>query len=110
MILPNDPSGLPEGWEKDPKHKNPNGEKWIYPKTGDTLEWHPRQEGKPGWRGRDHWHHNGGKEHLPPGTEIPDPEEESTDDSAFECNIHPKPLPWYYFLLLPLGAVGLATP
>ncbi|NMG72010.1 hypothetical protein [Parazoarcus communis] len=27
----------------------------------------------PGWRGKDHWHHNGGDDHLPPGTEVPDP-------------------------------------
>jgi hypothetical protein len=27
----------------------------------------------PGWRGKDHWHHNGGEEHLPPGSEVPDP-------------------------------------
>jgi hypothetical protein len=99
MKLPNNPSGLPDSWVKDPRHKDPNGERWINPDTGDILDWHPGQEGKPGWRGKDHWHYRpggkGGKEHLPPGTEIPDPENGSS------CNISPlniKPLPWYYYL------------
>jgi len=104
MTLPDDPSGLPNGWVKDPSHKNPNGEKWIYPKTGDQLEWHPGQPGKPGWRGKDHWHHNKGKEHLPPGTEIPDPQECQVDESSYKPDTHIKPLPWYYYIpvFLPL--------
>ena len=101
LILPNDPSGLPDGWQRDPTHKSPNGEKWVYPPTGDELEWHPGQKDKPGWRGKDHWHHNKGKDHLPPGTEVPDPVEScNTGDSpTWQPNIHPKPLPWWYYLL-----------
>ncbi|MEM7173269.1 MAG: RHS repeat-associated core domain-containing protein, partial [Pseudomonadota bacterium] len=69
--LPSSPDGLGNGWTKDTGHRNPNGEKWNHD-SGASLEWHPGQEGKPGWRGKDHWHLNGGKEHLPPGTDIPD--------------------------------------
>ena len=72
--LPGDPGGLPKGWQPDPGHRDPNGERWSHP-TGGTLDWHKGRPGLPGWRGKDHWHHNGGKEHLPPGTELPDPEE-----------------------------------
>ena len=108
LILPKDPAGLPDGWIKDPNHRNPNGEKWIYPKTGDELEWHKGQPGKPGWRGKDHWHHNRGKNHLPPGAEIPDPEPNDSDNS-YSCNmpnIKPKPLPWYFVLPLLVPVVG----
>ena len=96
MTLPDSPTKLPDGWEKDTTHRNPNGEKWVHPRSGDQLEWHPGQKGKPGWRGKDHWHHNRGKDHLPPGSEIPDPIEKST------CSVNlpkPKRLPWYYYLL-----------
>jgi RHS repeat-associated protein len=68
--LPNDPSGLGDGWSKDHGHRNPNGEKWDHD-SGRSVEWHPGQPGKPGWRGKDHWHVDGGKEHLPPGTDVP---------------------------------------
>jgi uncharacterized protein RhaS with RHS repeats len=106
LILPDDPSGLPDGWEKDPTHKNPNGEKWVYPKTGDQLEWHPGQKGKPGWKGKDHWHHNKGKEHLPPGTEVPDPVECSNSDFPSLQPNFPKmePKPWWILIptLLPM--------
>ncbi len=72
MKLPGDPSGLPSDWQRDPSHRDPNGEKWVHP-GGDTLDWHKGRPGMPGWRGKDHWHHNGGDDHLPPGTEVPDP-------------------------------------
>ena len=70
--LPNDPSGLPSDWQRDPGHRDPNGERWRHP-SGDVLDWHQGRPGMPGWRGKDHWHHNDGNEHLPPGTEVPDP-------------------------------------
>jgi RHS repeat-associated protein len=73
MKLPGDPSGLPPGWTPDPSHKDPNGERWRSPGGEDYVDWHPGRPGLPGWRGKDHWHHNGGKEHLPPGDEVPDP-------------------------------------
>ena len=107
LILPENPSGLPDGWIKDPTHKNPNGEKWIYPKTGDELEWHPKQKGKPGWRGKDHWYHNRGKKHLPPGTEVPDPQESCNIDNtpSWQSSL-PKiePKPWWILtpILIPL--------
>lgn len=70
--LPNDPSGLPGDWQRDPGHRDPNGERWRHP-SGDVLDWHKGRSGMPGWRGKDHWHHNGGDDHLPPGTEVSDP-------------------------------------
>ncbi len=72
MKLPDGPSGLPPDWQRDSSHRDPNGEKWVHP-GGDTLDWHKGRPGMPGWRGKDHWHHNGGDDHLPPGTEVPDP-------------------------------------
>ena len=72
MKLPNDPSGLGGDWRPDPRHRDPNGSRWRHP-GGDYLDWHPRRPGAPGWRGRDHWHHNGGDDHLSPGAEVPDP-------------------------------------
>jgi len=75
IILPNDPTGLGPEWTRDPTHLNPNGEKWVNPE-GDVLEWHRGQPGKPGNRGKDHWHWRpGGKKerpdrHLNPGDTI----------------------------------------
>jgi RHS repeat-associated protein len=72
FILPPDPTGLPPGWVIDPTHKYPHGTRYRGP-GGDYLDWHPAKPGKPTstWEGTDHWHHNGGKRHLPPGTPIP---------------------------------------
>ncbi len=72
MKLPSDPSGLPPGWTPDPSHKDPNGERWRHP-SGDYVDFHKGRKDAPGWRGRDHWHHNGGKDHHSPGDEVPDP-------------------------------------
>ena len=76
MTLPNNPSGLGPEWTPDPTHKNPNGQRFRGP-GGKCLDWHPGTPGKPGWKGKDHWHSpdapKGPKDHLPPGTEIPDP-------------------------------------
>src|SRR5690606_8508103 len=66
LVLPDDPSGLPDEWVPDPSHRYPNGQRFRHP-NGDYLDWHPGRPGKPGWGGRDHWHHNGGKPHLKPG-------------------------------------------
>jgi RHS repeat-associated protein len=71
LKLPNDPSGLPPGWTLDPSHRDPGGQRFRDP-NGDMLDWHPGRPGLPGWRGKDHWHHNGGEDHLPPGSEVPD--------------------------------------
>jgi RHS repeat-associated protein len=68
--LPADPSGLGPQWTRDPTHRDPNGERWRNP-DGDYLDFHRGRPGKPGWRGRDHWHHNGCPEHLEPGDEVP---------------------------------------
>jgi len=74
--LPSDPSQLPDYWQVDSGHKNPNGKLWRDP-NGNVLEWHQGQPGKKGWRGKDHWHYRpggeGGEEHLKPGDEIPSP-------------------------------------
>jgi RHS repeat-associated protein len=81
--LPNDPSGLPGDWQLDPSHRDPNGERWRHP-SGDSLDWHKGRPGMPGWRGKDHWHHNGGNKHLPPGAEVPDPPEDG-ESCGDEC-------------------------
>jgi RHS repeat-associated protein len=70
--LPPDPTGLPSGWLLDPSHRDPNGTRHRDP-NGNWLDWHPGNPLKPPdiWGGRDHWHYNGGKRHLPPGTPVP---------------------------------------
>jgi RHS repeat-associated protein len=61
--LPDDPSKLGPDWKKNPDHKDPSGEEYVNDKTGEKLEWNKGRPGKPGWRGKDHWHH------TPPGGE-----------------------------------------
>ncbi len=102
VILPDSPSGLPSEWTLDPNHRNPNGSKWDHP-SGDSLEFHQGQEGRPGWGGRDHWHYNGGHDHLPPGSEIPDPPAEETPQDPPGYWI-PRP-PFYPWLLPPICLV-----
>jgi uncharacterized protein RhaS with RHS repeats len=72
LTLPNNPSGLQGGWERDFGHKDPNGERWRHP-SGDTVDWASGRPSLPGWRGKDHWHHNNGDDHLRPDDEVPDP-------------------------------------
>jgi RHS repeat-associated protein len=83
MRLPGDPVALPPGWDKDPGHKDPNGDRYRHP-GGDWLDFHRGRPGMPGWRGKDHWHHNGGDEHLAPGDEVPDPPAGTCDDGCKE--------------------------
>ena len=81
--LPQNPGGLPDTWQYDPGHRDPNGARYRHP-NGDVLDFHEGRPGEPGWRGKDHWHHQDkdgkttpGKDgdHLVPGeSEIPDPE------------------------------------
>ena len=73
ITLSDGPEGLGPEWTLDLTHKNPNGQRFRHP-SGRYLDWHPGTEGKPGWRGMDHWHDTGGDKHLPPGTDIPAPE------------------------------------
>ncbi len=73
MKLPNDPSGLSSDWQRDSSYRDPNGERYRHP-SGDSVDFHRGRPDAPGWRGKDHWHHNGGEEHLKPGDEIPDPQ------------------------------------
>ena len=68
--LPGDPSGLGPQWTRDPTHRDPNGERWRNP-DGDYLDFHRGRPGQRGWRGRNHWHHNGCPQHLEPGDEVP---------------------------------------
>ncbi len=70
----------------------PNGERWKNP-NGDTLDFHKGQPGKPGWRGRDHWHWKGGKDHLKPGDEVP-------ADTCEEPKPEPNPAPNEMSLML----------
>jgi REP element-mobilizing transposase RayT len=72
LVLPANPSDLPGEWVRDPTHRDPNGQRFRHP-DGDVLDFHRGRPGETGWTGRDHWHHNGGKEHLKPGREVPDP-------------------------------------
>jgi len=81
MQLPNDPSGLPSDWQRDPSHRDPNGERYRHP-SGDSVDFHRGRPGAPGWRGKDHWHHNGGEEHLKPGDEVPDPQSAPPADDS----------------------------
>jgi RHS repeat-associated protein len=95
MKLPADPTGLPKDWVYDPTHKNPNGERYRHP-NGDVLDFDKRQPGKPGWRGRDHWHHRpggeGGDDHLSPDDEIPDP---LTPEEVCRVDVPMSPIPYY---------------
>jgi RHS repeat-associated protein len=56
LTLPNNPSGLPPGWKKDPSHKYPGGERWISPSGQEGLDFHHGKPGQPKWGGKDHWH------------------------------------------------------
>jgi RHS repeat-associated protein len=85
LILPNNPSGLPSDWVRDPSHRNPNGERYRHP-GGDILDWHPGTPGDPGFGGKDHWHHNGGKWHHLPGSEVPDPKSPPPTEYSPICN------------------------
>jgi RHS repeat-associated protein len=84
MKLPDSPSGLGPEWTRDCSHRPPNGERWRHP-SGDYLDFDRAQPGKPGHRGRDHWHRNSEDPHLYPGDEIPDP--------APACKEEPKSSP-----------------
>ncbi len=71
--LPSGPGGLPGSWRPDPTHRDPNGTRMRHP-NGDYLDFHRGRPGQTGWKGKDHWHHNGDGEHLKPGDEVPDPD------------------------------------
>jgi RHS repeat-associated protein len=94
MKLPADPSGLSPDWAPDPSHKPLHGQRFRHP-SGDVLDFHPAQPDKPGWRGRDHWHHNGGKEHLKPGQEVADPAPVCMEGSDYPSFLHPGDHPDY---------------
>jgi hypothetical protein len=51
------------GWRQTMTDRDPNGERWREP-GGTYVDWHRGRPRLPGWRGKDHWHHNGGEEHL----------------------------------------------
>lgn len=73
MILPLDPSGLPDDWVIDPSHRHPYGTRLRHP-SGDWLDYHEPNPNNPRgrWQRIPHWHLNDG-DHLAPGTEVPDP-------------------------------------
>lgn len=82
IVLPPDPSGLPNCWQYDPSHRDPHGMRFRHP-SGDILDFHIGRPGETGMKAIDHWHHNEGREHLLPGTEIsggacPDQEDKRT--------------------------------
>lgn len=72
MRLPGDPSGLGSEWTPDPSHRDPNGQRFRDP-SGRYINFHKGRPGENGDKAVDHWHDNGGKDHLYPGDEIPDP-------------------------------------
>ena len=72
MILPGDPSDLGPEWVPDPSHRDPNGQRFRDPR-GRPLDFHEGRPGERGWKGKNHWHDNKGKDHLKPGDSIPDP-------------------------------------
>jgi len=86
-----DPTGhlrLPAGgtspgpdWFVDPSHQDPNGVRWRHP-NGDYADFHQGRPGERGWRGKDHWHHNGSEKHYKPGDEVPDPAPVCKDPNA----------------------------
>jgi len=82
--LPADPSGLPPNWRRDPSHRDPNGERWT--NGTDDLDFHKGRQGLPGWRGKDHWHKDGGEDHLPPGADCP-----TADDPPAQPDPEPAP-------------------
>jgi RHS repeat-associated protein len=59
FTLPPEPGpngeNMPEGWQKDPNHKSPNGERWVSPDGSEGLEFDRGIPGEPGYRGKDHW-------------------------------------------------------
>lgn len=71
LKLPAHPDELPPEWQEDSGHQHPHGLRWRHP-AGDFLDFHEGIPEKPGWRGKDHWHYNGGKAHLQAGDEIVD--------------------------------------
>ncbi|MFA0924947.1 RHS repeat domain-containing protein, partial [Xanthomonas fragariae] len=79
--LPENPSGLPSGYKPDSSHRDPNGERWT--NGTDVLDFHRGRAGKPGWRGKDHWHHNGGDKHYSPGDECPTLDQDNLEDKDF---------------------------
>jgi RHS repeat-associated protein len=83
LKLPSDPSGLGPEWVHDPTHRDPNGSRWRH-ESGDYLDFHKGRPDLPKWRSKDHWHHNGERDHLNPGDEIPDPEEVCRDGGESE--------------------------
>jgi RHS repeat-associated protein len=95
--LPANPDGLPSDWTIDTTHRDPNGIRVRHP-SGDYLDFHKGRPEENRWRGEDHWHHNGDKDHLRPGEEVPDPPPECNDpqltgEDPLEPNPKPLPLP-----------------
>jgi RHS repeat-associated protein len=89
LKLPSNPSGLPSSWRLDPSHRYPNGQRFRHP-NGDFLDFHRKNPNKSSKShgGNDHWHHNGGDEHLYPGDEVPDP------DAPCQPKQPPPPVPF----------------
>lgn len=90
--LPANPDELlGQGWQEE-QTRAPNRRRFRNPETGEVLEFDKAQPGKPGWRGRDHYHRpnpdktgdgdayldrygnpvrdGSGPSHIPPGTPI----------------------------------------
>ena len=97
--LPADPSGLPPNWNPDPSHRDPNGERWT--NGTDVLDFHKGRPGMPGWRGKDHWHHNGGDNHLEPGDQCPTSDDPPVDTPDQNFQIEPPPPWWVIPFLIP---------
>jgi RHS repeat-associated protein len=103
MKLPNNPKDLPPGWELDPSHKDPNGERWRYKKSKRYLDFHKGRSGQSGWKGKDHWHDSEcPDDHKEAGDEVSDPVEFNTNFSPSDQMPINIPLPYLIPYLLPL--------
>lgn len=80
VTLPSDPSKLGPEWVVDPLNKSPNRDSYVRG-DGTKLDFDRGQKGKPGWRGKDHWHVTkpgetdydkslGSRGHITPGTDV----------------------------------------
>lgn len=109
MKLPSNPGGLPPEWTYDPTHLDPNGLRYRDP-SGNVLDFHNGRPGKPGWRGKNHWHYNGCDDHLEEGDEVPDavpaPDPEPGQEPDMNRVPAPSPATWGALIVTGLGAAA----
>ena len=115
IVLPNDPSGLPPGWVRNPQHLG--SQQWRGP-SGGCLEFDPGTPGAPGFGGDDHWHDCTGRRkdkkrrdrHYFPGEDCPQPEDapQPVPDPQPESprvGTSPNSNPWWWVALMVVGGM-----